>query len=525
MGLPWLTPWEEMKVKSANKIYGAIARFMYECDEWKIPFTVENPRGSYIWSFPDVRRAMEDIETYNVDFQACMYGAKRDKWTRLVTNEKHFTKLAVKCDGSHEHEPWGQVWADGKWQWATKLECEYSEGLCEAMAKTATEVTSQGELPTPKPRITRRVATSDPHLTQVRAAAGKQTRKDHDTNVPERKEPTWITLHALKATALIPGPLKEDQVIGDTTLRKGSLIESVTQRKLGRRGSDRWEIRVQIREPWTTEEFIKESTKVKVPWRRQAFVPDRTLKLVVEALEKGVEEFDRKWEANIEILARRAANYKEQEEVARKNLKAWVKKVSQGKQTILMEDLLRTIKYPDIDVARCVREGFPLAGDMPETGVFKKKEEHEIEFGADPEWLESMAEDLREDLVQSLLQGETSEVDKAVYELTCGEAKDGNEVEKGWAEGPYTEEQITNLLGTDRWVASRRFGVKQGEKIRQIDDFSKYFINGCTTVEERIDLDGVDHVVNLSRIWMELIEMAKKDGGWFQVEWENGRKS
>ena len=58
------------------------------------------------------------------------------------------------------------------------------------------------------------------------------------------------------------------------------------------------------------------------------------------------------------------------------------------------------------------------------------------------------------------------------------------------AEGPFTEDQITEIIGDDKWVAARRFGVQQGEKVRQIDYFSKYFVNGCTTVEERVDLDG-----------------------------------
>ena len=61
------------------------------------------------------------------------------------------------------------------------------------------------------------------------------------------------------------------------------------------------------------------------------------------------------------------------------------------KRTCFTEDLLKEMRYPDHDVARCMREGFPLAGEMPTTGVFKKKPEHETDFGADPEWLSLMA--------------------------------------------------------------------------------------------------------------------------------------
>ena len=65
-------------------------------------------------------------------------------------------------------------------------------------------------------------------------------------------------------------------------------------------------------------------------------------------------------------------------------------------------------------------------------------------------------------------------------------------------------------------------GVKQGDKIRQIDDFSRFFINASTTVDEHIDLDGVDQIVNLGKIWADLIEFAKNNEGWFKTVWEDG---
>ena len=64
------------------------------------------------------------------------------------------------------------------------------------------------------------------------------------------------------------------------------------------------------------------------------------------------------------------------------------------------------------------------------------------------------------------------------------------------------------MIGDDRWVAARRFGVQQGDKVRQIDDFSKFFVNGCTTVEETVGLDGIDQIVNLSKAWVDLIQRA-----------------
>ena len=194
-----------------------------------------------------------------------------------------------------------------------------------------------------------------------------------------------------------------------------------------------------------------------------------------------------------------------------------------------MEAPLRERKYgeefPDVDVARCLREGFPLVGDMPTTGVFRKKPEHEVEYGADPEWLEHMAPELREELIESMARGEVSELGQDIYDITCGDPDGGSEVTKGWAEGPYTEEEVTKIIGYDRWVAARRLSVRQGKKIRQIDDFSRFFVNGCTTVDEHIDLDGVDQFLNLSKTWIDFIEQAKREKGWLQATWGNERTS
>ena len=90
-----------------------------------------------------------------------------------------------------------------------------------------------------------------------------------------------------------------------------------------------------------------------------------------------------------------------------------------------------------------MREGFPLAGEMLTAGVFRKKEDHEVEVGADVAWLDDFAEDLRDELVSSYDLSEANEIERAIYEITNGEFEGGNEVERGWAEGPHTAEEIT----------------------------------------------------------------------------------
>jgi hypothetical protein len=264
---------------------------------------------------------------------------------------------------------------------------------------------------------------------------------------------------------MTPGRLKEVTKVGNIDLPKGTIVKSVTQKKMGNSECDEWEIELNVCMPWSTREFLDMAEKVRMLWRKQPIIPTRSLRVIVNALELGIHEFDKKWDRSVEMLAKRAALLAMKEEKARQGLHPAVQRVSCSKRTKFMEELLQNIEhrkpYPDIAVTACIREGFPLVGDMPETGVFQKKPEDEVEFGADPEWLQHLAPDLRQELIYSLIEGEPSEVDHEVYRLTCGTVEGGNEIERGWAEGPFTEDQITEIIGDDKWVAARRFGAPQ----------------------------------------------------------------
>ena len=54
----------------------------------------------------------------------------------------------------------------------------------------------------------------------------------------------------------------------------------------------------------------------------------------------------------------------------------------------------------------------------------------------------------------------SAEETKKLFEITCSEASD-----KGWLEGPYDEEEISETLGPV-WLPVRRFGVTQKNKFR-----------------------------------------------------------
>ena len=96
-----------------------------------------------------------------------MFGSKRKKATKLLANFPQISKLAVQCDGSHAHEPWGR----SKGQWATATEVEYPMGLCRGWAALFVDVFLQYGA---KPSVTELMQVDAFHSRHSRAMTGVQ---------------------------------------------------------------------------------------------------------------------------------------------------------------------------------------------------------------------------------------------------------------------------------------------------------------------------------------------------------------
>ncbi|CAE7394666.1 unnamed protein product, partial [Symbiodinium sp. CCMP2456] len=96
---------------------------------------------------------------------------------------------------------------------------------------------------------------------------------------------------------------------------------------------------------------------------------------------------------------------------------------------------------------------------------------------------------------QRLKQGMASrdpDVARAVWKESL------EQVGKGWLSGPFTWDQMDEKYG-GAWVASKRFGVTQGDKVRAVDDLSQFQVNASVTETEKIQLEGLDDIVALAR--------------------------
>jgi len=92
--------------------------------------------------------------------------------------------------------------------------------------------------------------------------------------------------------------------------------------------------------------------------------------------------------------------------------------------------------------------------------------------------------------------GRWTEDDAELWDLTMAEERAGN------LAGPYTPEEIETQVGR-LWIAARRFSIRQGEKLRPIDDFSEFGVNAAFGASEKVLMKNLDQVVAWSRAWAE----------------------
>ena len=87
------------------------------------------------------------------------------------------------------------------------------------------------------------------------------------------------------------------------------------------------------------------------------------------------------------------------------------------------------------------------------------------------------------------------EIARAVFQETQQQLSDG------WVKGPFTMQQMDERFG-GCWIPSKRFGVRQGGKVRAVDDFSEFLVNASVTSTEKLALYGIDEVINTARFFM-----------------------
>ena len=455
-GVPWASPRDKTKLLSANCLYKFLASFLETCTSLQIPWCVENPTNSSLWSLPCFVAAV--ASGHFAHCQACAFGSTRDKKTSFLCSHAAISRMAIMCPGCVFHEPWGQ---DASGAFNTSKEAEYPIPMCHGLCDVAEDVCMQRGLS---------LGSAKPVL----ARAFRQPRgRLRPQLIPEFVKVVSCVLRAMPA-------LDAKRCL--TAHVKDAPAGSKLLRSENRGSSGFFCVFGVFREP---ESFVKEALHLWHPFDSLAQLPDYLVRSLFEQLTLGPAELAKTRLNRLQEWRALASTLNDRERHIRSAMHPNVAKVLGRKRTALLETLAERIQWPDRSFFAELREGFRLVGNMQPTGVFRPGL---VVASLSEEDLMSQSEPLKSSILGKLAREPPNAHSQELFDITMNEAD-----EKGWLEGPYSPEEVSRMFS--KWLPVRRFCVEQKGKLRPIDDFRENQLNSAFSSPERITLQAMDHLI------------------------------
>ena len=463
MGLPFLRGRDLERVQLANKIYLATADFCAWLSNRNIYWSVENPGRSYLWELPCFIRLRSLAQFF--DFDSCMHGGARAKFTSFLSNSEGLFPLCLRCDGSHQHLPWGLL-PDGTFP--TAQEAEYPLLLCERIAQVIYQAALDRGFLAP---------------TSMDQSSSLQVNSMAVQSQPRSAMPPYLPEFAYVTEVLVT---KEEPSLDS----KGKLTKPFHSVPAGAKRLKTVRKRVGMdtgifmmfgvyRKPW---DFVDAVMKLPHPFDLFCDVPDCVLKLIFMMLTKGPIEMAQYRMQKIGMWRRWLTELRDQEKLLHDNMHPDVEKILNSKNILLLKRIANSFDWPDRNLFEDMVTGFSLTGVPKLSGVFPSEASLPK---VTVDHLDSSTSIIRKQLWWKI--GEAA-VDEEVWDITNKEASDD-----GWLIGPLGEKEIDTRFNGD-WAPVRRFGIQQSGKTRVIDDFSENGTNSAFAAQEKIDLKALDHL-------------------------------
>lgn len=441
-GLQGLSETDFVRVGLANILYEFTSRCSDLCKRLGKFFVCENPRDSLFWrTTPWTERELQD-DDYEQAHQACAYGSKRPKWTKLVGNVSEILGINLVCPGGHFHEPWGKQNKAGRRIFATALEVHYPTALCDAIASAfvAAFLTNGWSPQTVQPahvNLAARIFSEQQPVTN-KVLSFLPDYKHKFVQILHAGEQLWpFTPLSLEHTKL----LHEFQA-GGTDMQQ---LEKAVQLQL-----IQWKCDVfvdfhcnafaQLVFPctvvlqmfgkwWTEEEFVERAINARHPLSVEDAVPlplldaiDFNLKNTEHEIALFRTRFLAKW-------TKRASELHASELELKQSMDESVAKSVKSKRILLFEEMLLECGFPDMGVVDELRKGAELVGEVPATNMLPCKV---VPALSTTDELACNSKRVRH-VVESDARGSgNAEVDQEVWSKTM------EEVEKGWLWGPLS---------------------------------------------------------------------------------------
>ena len=225
-------------------------------------------------------------------------------------------------------------------------------------------------------------------------------------------------------------------------------------------------------------EFVREAMLLGHPRSLCGSLPDHIAEAVHALASRSHHDVRSKRHQWLSKWAKRAA------EIQAKPDQQWASEdeamagVLSQKRLQLLHEIIQAEGYADKDLAKDIHRGFDLVGRCPSSGVLPGKL---VPASLDAESLLSCARKVQGALKSTLGPSGDDAMDRELWDKTMLEVK------RGWLLGPYEWDSLG-----PREVPSHRFPLRQGSKLRPIDDYSLSGVNACVTTLEAPTVDAAD---------------------------------
>ena len=481
-GLPSLRGLNAMKVKLANKLYRFTRMVIDKCCQLGIPFMCENPQRSWMWETSFFRDLPSGCRFQCV--HSCMYGGNRLKKTAFLLNFQATNLLQV-CDGSHPHLPWGKTQdvKTGALVFSTSTEAEYPWPLCKQLALAfflkLQHLGLISDSNAPSMDVSQRMGAGQ----QPRGKLAPLLVSDFKFKIQIRSQGIPVPR---EITSQVPAPF---QGIPLSSKLISSRIETLTGEKGEKKDWHVSEFGV-YRSP---AEFISFASTLVHPLDSPQMVDASNLRAIRAIRDWSCAEVAMFRAKKLKYYISMVESLASEEKCLRHKLDCQVNKVLAGKRLLVFKQMCDDACVGDETLFDELTSGFRLTGRMQESGKFPKKLRP---AGITVEQLRESSVWARKMIFSSTKKvAADHEIAEAVYDETQQQLRDG------WVKGPFSEDQLDRKFPKG-WVPSKRFGVRQGGKIRAVDDFSEFLVNMSVTSTEKLALYGIDEVVNTARSFM-----------------------
>lgn len=478
-GFPWLKGISLLKVRAANSLYEFAARTALLCEQCNVLFSIENPANSFMWETQFFRPLVERFHFHVID--ACEYGSDHKKATAFLTNFSA-ARLQQRCTGSHVHKAWKvEKTEDGQWRFDTAAEAEYPSKLARELAAalfdellSKKQFKLQDQLEDHAAKI---ASESQPRRTRGPLLLSEFKAKVDVHCFHEVAPPDFIPEAASFPWQGIP--------VGSKRLDIQPVFD---------KNGEKVQLKVTYGIYFSPEEFIQKATQLAHPFDVPLQSDAANKDAISFILREGPAKVATHRAKMLSYYITRAKELSVDEEALHQSLNSDIRPVLASKRLLLFKEMMMDAKVEDAELFNDLCNGFKLVGDLKPSGQFQPQWKP---ASLDVEQLRQTAVWAQRAVISSCRKcSEDPEIATAVWDETIEQTLQ----DKQWVKGPFTAAQITERQG-EHWIPSRRFGVRQGGKVRPVDDFSQYLVNATVSSHEKIDLEGLDHICSTARFF------------------------